>query len=308
MADWTDGPEYAPGERPDAFVAPSTPALAATAVRESPDEPPEAEPTYEEPAAAPPLDHVGTKVETTRDPSTAFAVASSPLTSAPAGTPPQGPMQPLVVGSAMAGEAGPAPTAVPPPQVTPWGAVHAPQSAPWNQGAWAPAQPLALADRQALQPPPPDTQQYPAPRINPQAFPTPDAPQWYTQYGPLQPTGPQPVTTKALVAALTPGVLISLLAGGIVPALSVPLLVVAALLGRRQRYRRSMTGAAFLVGIGLPIVLAAGNTVILYGAFDVGAAWDALVGWCTVACWVMIPVLALIQGGALRRGEPPELP
>lgn len=100
MADWTDGPEYAPALRPVAFVAPDAaaleapPAPGAAALPPAPDR----APAYQAPNAAP-LGALAEPADPGRDPREAFAVASTPLTSAPEGARPPDwtPQQPLAL-------------------------------------------------------------------------------------------------------------------------------------------------------------------------------------------------------------------
>ncbi|MEL4358604.1 MULTISPECIES: hypothetical protein [unclassified Luteococcus] len=73
MADWTDGAEYAPVERPDAFA---TPRAAALGVEERPPSPAEGKPvqppqTYQQPQVAP-LEELTPRVSDPRDPTTPF--------------------------------------------------------------------------------------------------------------------------------------------------------------------------------------------------------------------------------------------
>jgi hypothetical protein len=333
MADWTDGPEYAPHERPDAFVASAggtgTATLAAAPVDAAAAAPaPTERPDYSTPDAAP-LDHFDSPAADARDPHEAFAVTTTPLTAPPAAQPALAASQPLTLSTqpTPAYESAPGtttgqlpqarwdpPTDLPPhvavPQASAWGSAHAAQSAPRPVDPWAPQQPLALPNLPAVNLPP--GAYGPPAHVNPQSFPTQDAAQWYATYG-TPPPVPQlgPVTAKALVTASDPVVLACLLAGGLLPFLGLawtapPLLVVAMVLAtQRIRYRRTMVKNTFMRFLGVAVVLAGFGMVDSY-APGLLAWWESFCGWSQFACWALIPTLLMVVGGALRRGEQPE--
>ncbi len=296
MADWTDGPEYAPLERPDAFRAPlAEPLASADASARPAADPPAGRPGFGAPAAAPPLAGLAAAGPPTRDPVAPFAVVTTPLT-APIGV----------------AEPRPAPAGLPPaavPHASPWGAAHAPQSAPHAHEGWAPWQPLALPDAPVGSPAPlPTHLQAP---VNPPAFPSLDADRWYAGYGqPPPPTRP-PVTVRALVDALHPAVVGCLAGGALAPWFGLGLfssvLLVAALLLAvgLTRYRRGAVRTLFLSVTGGSLLLGALAALDSYDPLLI-AVWEGWSAWSQVACWVLLVALPLLVGGALRRGEPPE--
>lgn len=82
MADWTDGPEYAPEDRPAAFVAPDAVALAEAPSAAVPEEAfPADEPNFVAPtAAAPDLRELVPTAAPGRNPNLPFESLSSPMT------------------------------------------------------------------------------------------------------------------------------------------------------------------------------------------------------------------------------------
>lgn len=288
MADWTDGPEYAPAERPAAFVEPDAASL--TAAPEEPAAPaPEAaahrgvRPEFG-PVDAPALADLAAPSGPDRDPREAFDVASTPMTSwtsAPAQLPQS---------------AEPAAPVLPPPAAFP------PPTAPAAPPAWTPQQAFPPAA-----PPPvshvPGPYAGPPPSVNPQGFPPPGPPPWQQ---PPPASTPAPVSVRDMAAAATPGVLICLALGALITPLSIPLLVVAFTLAARIRYRRRAVRRAFsstlyaAIGLGLLWSMLGGGVIAdLY-------LWDSIAGWARWGCLVLFVVIPLIVGDALRRGERPE--
>lgn len=126
MADWTDGPEYAPAQRPDAFAAPDAPALGpdatpgpdATAGPAAAPASPAAPPTsFALDADVRPLASLALAPEAGRDPREAFAT-SGVTREAPDAV--RDPRQPLSSAGGPSGSAwGAAHTAFPPPTTAP---------------------------------------------------------------------------------------------------------------------------------------------------------------------------------------------
>lgn len=333
MADWTDGPEYAPRDRPDAFEAPdaaplasvaAAPAVAPIAAAAVPTAP--GTPTFGEPAAAPPLDRLAAAGLPPRDPAAPFALVATPLTAAdrPAARPPSAPLR-LSTQAGASDAPGAAPGAPPPgqweppdgpsawapiPHASPWGAAHAPQSAPRVHDDWTPWQPLALPDAPVGSPA--GQPAHPQAPVNPPPFPPPDADHWYAGYGQAPAPVSPPVTVRALVDAIHPAVVACVAAGALAPwfglgLLSAPLLVVALLLAvRLTRYRRGAVRTLFLVVGGGSLLLGALAALDSYAPLLM-AFWEGWSDWANLACWVLLVALPLMVGGALRRGEPPEI-
>jgi len=333
MADWTDGPEYAPQARPDAFVTSGAPALATPAAPAGPGPQPAERPDFTGSADGVGLDRLAAQTADARDPHTAFAVATTALTTAPSGPAQDAATQPLTLSTQSPATGAPPyesapgstngqvpppnwapPTDLPPhvamPQASAWGSAHSPYATPRPPDPWAPQQPFALPDLPPVSLPP-AAPVAPGPQVNPQAFPSPDAARWYAAPGYQPPLTPGVVTVKALIEGADPVVLACLLAGGLVPfagfGWAAPVLLILAqfLAGQRARYRRPMLRSAF----GLALAGAAGLGVLgMADAYapSLDAWWASFSGWTQLACWVMIPVVLLIVGGAVRRGEPPE--
>lgn len=97
MAGWTDGPEYAPAERPEAFVAPAAQALV------DPPAPPQLDTTFpsQEPAFVPPqgsspdLRELVPSAAPGRNPNLPFASVVTPITAAPNPADQRNPDQPF---------------------------------------------------------------------------------------------------------------------------------------------------------------------------------------------------------------------
>ena len=213
MASWTDGPEYAPVERPAAFAAPVALPLD--------DAPPRQDLSAGAPVAPP------TAFEQPRDPVPALAAL------APSDGPHRDPQSPFQVQSAIvtAGSA--------------WGAAHsAPAVAAPNRQAssgpvWTADQPYTSAYS-----PPAQATGFPAPGT-PQWF-GPGA-DW------APPAPRVPATLANAVQASTYGLLIVLAVGGLVTLLSPFLLGVGLELSSQVGYRRSQVRLAFIVALGVSL-------------------------------------------------------
>ena len=225
MATWTDGPEYAPAERPAAFVVPESGPLTAAAPEIAPlgDAPDRAPAEFAAPEARP-LEDLEPKVAETRDPHEAFDVASTPMTSmaatplatSPASQPLGAPAEP----AASAPQQWPAPdpgTIAGNPQSA-WNSVHA-SGRPRTPGVDAP--PVAA---------PPPQASNPAPQVNPAPFPQPVNDPWLPPapmpYG--APATGQTVTVGQMWRGATPGLMTAL----VVAALIANILGLAVLLER----------------------------------------------------------------------------
>lgn len=302
MADWTDGPEYAPEQRPDAFVEPDALPLAqaAPAGSEQQGPPPEGRPEFGQPGEAIPLDRLESQKPQQRDPSEAFAVVTTPLAATTPLPDRAQPSQPLQLSSV--------------PQASAWGSVHAAQAAPRAHDPRAPQQPMALPDLPPVQlPPAPGAQGHP--QVNPGTFTDPDAGRWYSGYAHPQPRSrPQPITITTLWENVTPGLLLSLFVGGWASGLSPLCLVAAALFARRVRYRRSTVTRAIVAGTLASLVIAVLSTMSEFGinvhqiSTTLGFVWEQWTVWAPLACWVLLVAVLLIVSGAMRRGEPQEGP
>lgn len=263
MATWEDGPEYAPRQRPEAFVG----------------------------TATAPLEHVAPPP----------AVMAPPEPGTPAFTAPAEP-QPQLSGLAPAEEQHRDP-------VEPFETLSV---AP----AWSGGEPAAPGERNPSEPfagPGPSLTGYlpavpsvqPNALVNPAPFPTPGAdpaaplattPLWAQPLTPID-TGP-----RAVLQAMTPGVIIVLVLGVIVFPLAVLLLAVAFFLSARITISPTAVRTGFLIGL---FVMALGtmlslpqyqpDLVDIWNSLNVGAAW---------ACFILLPTLYAIVGTQLRSGQP----
>lgn len=267
MATWQDGPEYAPQERPAAFVVPPLPPLADAGSAAAPaPSVPDGEPSFTGPSGP--------------QPELAALV--------PAGAPRRNPNLPFEVATATvtAGK---------------WSSGSTPDDSrlrspiePFTQ----PGPPLTgyLPVQPAVQP---------TAQVNPPPFPAPNTPQWFAPPPESRvPAAPPPVSIGQIWRAATPGVLIPLVLGMFFSWLSILLLAVSFALSariayRKQAVRRAYAGAIIFVGLaGVLSVLASGlDSDLLFGALSSGAQ---------LACIALPFVIGLIVGAALRAGERPD--
>lgn len=303
MAHWTDGPEYAPTERPAVFVEPDAPPLGEAAPAEGrvagPGEAPSTSSgtrvEYTAPDA-PPLDALVPAEAPQRDPKEAFDVASTPMTSWSTASlpPPEGEPVPLAppVGAATGQSA--------------WGHAHAPQGIGQPQvppPAWAPEQPFPVGPPTAPSNVPGPPPVWPPAQVNPGGFPQPGPPPWQQ---PVPQREFEPVTIGAMFRNATPGLLICLAIGGIVMPFSLAMLVVASVLATRVRYRRRVVGRLFSGAILGSFVLGMAGMFGYQGAFDPVGWYDSSTGWAQLACLALFVAIPLVVGDAMRRGEEPE--
>lgn len=297
MADWTDGPEYAPRARPEVFVAPQTKPLGDQSL--SDEEPPAAAaaaavtatlaPTsYAEPPTAVALEQVAPPQGPERNPREPFSVVSMSVGSAQ-----PDPAQPVLT---QAPVASPAPGS--------WAGIHAATPAP---PAASGPEPRPL--------PGPAT---PAPPGTPHGWPAPAGPQGYPaspQGHPNTPPGSAPVPPRGagqgvpvpeIVRAVTPGVLICLAVGGLVTALSLPLLWVGQMLALRIPYHRAVVNRTFVIAAAVAVTMGLVSALLATGGFDFAAWLNHALGWGQAACWIVLVVVIALEWSALRRGEQPD--
>ncbi len=296
MANWTDGPEYAPTERPVAFETPlAEPLLEPPAVLNPAEGAPFEQPGWQPPqvAVAPLESLVPAAGLSSRDPQTAFTTTSSTAT-----------------GDSAA-----------------WGSAHS-ATGTLDHPGWTPDQPLVTSGitRSGGASPAPNSSSWPAPAGDPAAvgtparglnfpppqqaapsFPQPGTPDWFApaQQGQWRPPD-QTVTVAQMWHAATPGVLIPLVIGALVNPLSVVMLGVAALLATRVKYRLSQVRRTFAWSFGLLAVV--GAMGLFNSDLDLDTAWSVLSGWAQLLCWA-VPIIVLLQVGAgIRANERPNRP
>ncbi|WP_300079599.1 hypothetical protein [Propioniciclava sp.] len=290
MAKWTDGPEYAPLQRPEVFVAPDAAPLPG-----EPEAPPVGapEPALPLPVFTPAaqgvaLDALEPPAAAARDPHQPFDVVSTPMTAwqppvpqVPAGQPPVESLPP-VVEPVEPLTTGPRPTLGPDgfPRLdggSAWRGAHASTTPPPPSAPWTPQQPFA-----------------------PSAWPPSAAPPAPTR------GQPRPVGIGEIASAVTPGVLICLAVGAAVSPLALPLYLVAMALASRIEYRRSTIARAFSIGIFVVLALGLGSMLWRQGTFDVFGWYSESMGWAMWANLAMAVYSLATVGQAIRTGEEPE--
>lgn len=253
MANWQDGPEYAPLVRPAAFVLPDAPPLRVEPRAAAPAEAaPADEPRFLAPEdAQPALAALAPSAAPGRNPNLPFVSQTTPLTS----TEPRQPTQPFgVLGAPLSGYLAP-----PAPQA----AVH----------------------------------------VNPSPFPAPGSPQWFAPAPGVAPVEPPRVGVRQLLAAITPGVAITMAIGMILSWAAPFTLVIAFVLSSRIGYRREAVHRTWqFTGFGL---LAIGMISIAGSGSDLDVLFASIAATCQLASWVVAVALLLIVGSALRAGEQP---
>jgi len=271
MATWQDGPEYAPQERPAAFVVPeAAPLVAPPAGPSAPQAPPAEEPSFTPPSGPQPdLAALVPSAAPGRNPQLPFEVLTAAITSA----------------GGLGG--GPAAASAPmPPVRSPQQPFNAPGP---SLNGYFPVQPTVA----------------PNASVNPAPFPSPGTPQWF---GPPPqnrvPDAPPTVTIPQIWTAATAGVMVPLIVGAVFGWFAILMLFLSFALSariayRRDAVRRSYVGALVVVGaLGLMSMLAAG--------YDSQALFDTLSQGSQVACGVLVLLVGLIVGAALRAGERPD--
>lgn len=298
MANWTDGPEYAPAQRPVAFETPPAEPL------EVP--PPEVnlaagapieQPAWQPPQAnVAPLDALAPKSSLPpRDPTTQFTTTSSVATA----------------GSSAWGSAHSTTGTLDKPGWTPDQPLTTSGSTPPNATSWAPptGTPMAGGAPAATQQQVPTQQalNYPPPQQHNQAFPQHGTPDWFAppSQGQWRPPD-QTVTVAEVWRGATPGVMITLLIGGLIGPLSVVMLGLAALLATRVRYR--LQNVRRTMGITFGVLAVIGAFSLLNSDLDLETAWSVISGWAQLACWVVGIVIAFQVGAGIRANERPARP
>ncbi len=270
MASWQDGPEYAPQERPAAFVVPpAAPLTDPTPAPQVSAAPPEGEPSFTPPSAAQPdLAALVPSAAPGRNPKLAFEVMAATLTNAGGSS----------SGTASAGQ--PEPAERLPTQ--PFNAPGPPLI------AYLPVQPTVTPNAQ----------------VNPAPFPAPGTPQWFAPPTDSRvPDAPTAVTIGQIWTATTAGVMVPLIIGALFNLLALPMLALSFALSariayRRDAVRRSYIGALIVVGVlWMMSMLTDGYSSDLYQTLANGSQF---------ACVVLFFVIGLIVGAALRAGERPD--
>lgn len=276
MATWEDGPEYAPLERPADFAAASVAPLPVAPAFEQPAaHAPKGRPVFDQPPVpVAPLSSLVPPVADVRNPHAAFDVVSTAMTAGP--THPE----------------------------TAWGAVHG-GTGHWGPPAGPPVGVPAGPRTVASGPEHPFVLSGPAPTSSHGGFPAPGTPDWFAPAPVRQPPAPQrPIGVQAVLSAATPGLLICLLIGGLIPVISPILLVVClALAGRVQAGTRAVR-TTLLAAIGLVAVVAL--LAPLAGVANFSDWWSAIGGWSLALCWVSLVLTLFFVHRGLTSGPPPQ--
>ena len=271
MASWQDGPEYAPQERPAAFVVPPAPPLTdPTPAADAAAAPPEGEPSFTPPSSAQPdLAALVPSAAPGRNPNLPFEVVTATVTSAGGWA-----TSPVAAGQPEIAQRMP---------TQPFNAPGPPLS------GYLPVQPTVA----------------PNARVNPAPFPAPGTPQWFAPPPETRvPDAPPSVTIGQIWTATTAGVMVPLIVGSLFNWFSILMLALSFALSARIAYRhdavrRSYIGALIVVGVlGMMSMLSVGySSDLLFQSLSDGAQF---------ACVVLFFVIGLIVGAALRAGERPD--
>ncbi|MDN5760895.1 MAG: hypothetical protein L0H41_01070 [Microlunatus sp.] len=295
MATWEDGPEYAPLERPDAFAQPPATTL------ETPPPPivtppaPTARPGFENPTVAvPELAGLVPAPPDQRDPNEPFGVVTSNMTAETSAwasahwTTAQSTGRGDRPGSPATGA--PHPGALPP--------AGAPVFPP-------PSGTAAFPPPTAHGYPPPGAQPFPLSGPPPASgpFPAPGTDQWFAPGGyPTPPPGRPAPDARTVLAAATPGLLVTLAVGGFIWVLAPITLVLAFLLSGRMTYGRKATRAAFAGVLGLLGLVTLLSLISADGLFS--QWWGTLARWACFLSWVTAAAAVLAAYRAVKHGQP----
>lgn len=165
------------------------------------------------------------------------------------------------------------------------------ESSAWASAHWTPA-PAAPAFPPPTSTPPPPVQQ----------FPVPGTPQWFAPGG-YPPPAPAPTapTAKAVLAAATPGVLVTLVIGAFIWVLAPVTVIIAFLLTGRMTYGRKPTRttfAAVLAFLGLVGLLS-----LVTAADSFSDWWDSVAAWACFGSWVLLVATVVAVYRELRRAH-----
>lgn len=302
MATWEDGPEYAPLERPADFALPEVrPLEIAPRVQQQASLAPVDRPVFSDPPVpVAPLATLVPVAEDLRDPMLPFDVASATMTSDSAWG--------ALHWSPPSGVAAAAPAGPPPP-----GSWPAPVQAP----AGYPPVPAAPYPPTTAAPYPPTGDAAPS-------HPPPATPEWFgspAQPGPGQPNAArpgrghpnagqpvtdQPVTAQRVFAAATPGMLICLVVGGIIPVVAPVLLGIALGLSSRVSVAKPQIRRAFTIAVSVVGLFAVIGALTNQTGF--GDWWSFVGRWSLAACWVMVVASVVLVYRGLKSGSGPDEP
>jgi hypothetical protein len=134
-------------------------------------------------------------------------------------------------------------------------------------------------------------------------FAAPGTPQWFVPGAYQQPVPPPPApTARTVLAAATPGVLLTLVIGGFVWVLAPVTIIVAFVLSGRIRYGRKVTRTAFAAVLSFLGLVGLLSLITADGSFSLW--WDTVAGWACFGSWVMVVASAIAAYRALKQGRP----
>ena len=134
-------------------------------------------------------------------------------------------------------------------------------------------------------------------------FAAPGTPQWFGPGDYQQPPPPPPApTARTVLAAVTPGVLLTLVVGGFIWVLAPVTMVVAFVLSGRMRYGRKVTRTAFAAVLAFLGLVGLLSLITADGSFS--QWWDTVAGWACFGSWVMIVASTIAAYRALKQGRP----
>ena len=134
-------------------------------------------------------------------------------------------------------------------------------------------------------------------------FAAPGTPQWFGPGDYQQPPPPPPApTARTVLAAVTPGVLLTLVVGGFIWVLAPVTMVVAFVLSGRMLYGRKVTRTAFAAVLAFLGLVGLLSLITADGSFS--QWWDTVAGWACFGSWVMVVASTIAAYRALKQGRP----
>ncbi|HVK36095.1 MAG TPA: hypothetical protein VM428_10590, partial [Microlunatus sp.] len=134
-------------------------------------------------------------------------------------------------------------------------------------------------------------------------FAAPGTPQWFGPGDYQQPAPPPPApTARTVIAAATPGVLLTLVVGGFVWVLAPVTIIVAFVLAGRMFYGRKVTRTAFAAVLSFLGLVGLLSLITADGSFS--QWWDTVASWACFGSWVMIVASTIAAYRALKQGRP----
>jgi len=105
-----------------------------------------------------------------------------------------------------------------------------------------------------------------------------------------------------VLAAVTPGVLLTLVVGGFIWVLAPITLILAFALSRRMTYARKATQTAFAAAMACLGIVGLVSIFTADGIFS--DWWDSVALWGCLASWVILVVTLVVVYRAVKQGRP----